>query len=500
MPAKYTLRDISQLVRLAEDIEKEYPNHNVERKAFFNMFKQVIGSLEVKEEQPEQMELIKKILTGMFLFVMESIASEIKYNLVSPEFQRGYIKNTGSQFYTLVRQGLGLSMGETVSGDMTLICLQKLYQHLRDSYDLHQDPELIKRIRRVIGAVSKKEFAAIEILMRTATSLKVLQKKIPDLQANYIHKTKDRWTKNAGRYQLIRFILFVNRSCECLVDDPLPRNGDNVELTEQERLRQDKCHEEARVLRLGALLVARRMIGEEWQLFNSVLSNELTSLMNPRWAQHVNASTEKDYLQALQCYLETHAVKNVAEKEGYSGDELNQYSERIKGYVVKLTEQEAQPSSTKTAVLWCLKNGFMFAGSQLTSGVGVVAATALAGPVGLTVFLSSRLLMEGLNRMVISQVVPVAEASLTTWVVDKVISSAANATVAVAIKSFSLVQGGLHAFINNAALEKDEKDFIMEYIETWLALDHEFLSLVDKNHIRNLMGMEIPPPALIIAW
>ncbi len=435
------------------------------------------------------------VLTGAVLFELALIKKE--YRGVSPRLSKGRLYNTGSWLYSELETMLNINEENTPDDAERLIHVFKFYEAIEAMPDNevatlgYDKASLLSAINERLKKIKKRETNEIELLVYGTPKTDALIRKIRALMTQYETTTQSSFFGNSSRLSLVKFILFISQSCEKNYNYPKIDREDN----QQECAYLQMCN-----VLLGVIVYGLLKIQQEYKLRtpeNSELYKLLLQAFNTKNLESIPHQKRVFYLKALSNHLE--------QIKGSHKDRSREISKRqleIDTFMVAQEKLCATPSRSvnyfSTATGYVAQYGIGYALTQFTNtfalpaivGTVVGGVSGLTGPLGLVIYgATGAIMMTQLGRLVKDRVIPSAAASIFAWALSRIGKTVAHKTAAVATYTFVADRPGFRALLNDKAIKPEDREFIMEWINTLLKLPDNIMSDEEKSHIREFLGI-----------
>lgn len=488
----YVMQPLDGLQQKATSLTNEYINEKRRAREEINkqrcQFLQCLASLAKQGANAS-------VITGAVLYELALIKKE--YRGVSPRLCKGRLYNTGSWLYSELEAMLGIKEDNSPDDAERLIHVYKFYEYVealpeKEWVDFgYQKATLLASINERLKKIKKRESNEIELLVYGTPKTDALIRKIRALMTQYESKTQSSFFGNSSRLSLVKFILFISQSCEKNYNYPKIDREDN----QQECAYLQMCN-----VLLGGIVYGLLSIQKEYKLRtaeNSELYKLLLQTFNAKNLESIPYQKRVFYLKALSSHLEL-----IKGEHKDRSRELSKRQLEIDTFVVTQEKLCETPSRSvnylSTATGYAAQYGLGFALSQFTNtfalpaivGTVVGGVAGMTGPLGLVIYgATGAIMMTQLGRLVKDRVIPSAAASIFAWALARIGKTVANKTAAVATYTFVADRPGFRALLNDKAIKAEDRQFIMEWINTLLKLPENIMSDEEKSHIREFLGI-----------
>lgn len=469
--------------KLAEILKTNYQKENLQRLAFIQIFEKCISSTRDIA-----------VLMGACVLEMELIRKE--YKGFSPKEVKGYFYTSGSSVYSTIESGLGITKKNDLHDDECLIYLFKFYEYIKNlpeetAFFAGSKQHLLNKIKDALKEIKKREENRIELLAQGVPKLLALQKNILALIPDYKKATATRWFPNFKRKLLLEFIELVNETCKLLYTE------NTITKKNEDHLPEFAYLHTCNVL-LGMMLFALVKIEKEYKFLSPSRSELFKHCL-----QSINAKSLKsiDYEKKI-LWLKTLSrhIDNIHNQLDYRKKDLSKWQIEIDKFVVELETKKNKPSRiisyVSTATGYAAKYGISFAITQAARtyalpAMGGALVSGLTGPLGLVIYSAAgTMIMTQLGQLVKDNLMPSALAYVYAFILEKIGNVVANTTVGIATYTFTATKQGFQALLGHPALKSEDREFIIDWINTLLKLPNDIMPEKEKSQIRNVLGIE----------
>ncbi|MBX3709176.1 MAG: hypothetical protein KIT56_04105 [Gammaproteobacteria bacterium] len=496
---------LKDLFALADESE-QYSGTNPKRLSFIALYDQLANQTSQITDLPEN---IMNVLIGGLVFEMADIKFG-EYRGASPKKREGWIFSSGSDRYTFIKKKLLISKANQFGYDERLFYLNEFYKYIDKLYpagdirELEQNKKLKEKnknliwkekedllihIRITIASIFKRNSEDFYNLVHGVPVLNALLKNLQKLEVEY--SASSYHSKNPKRLEILNFIKFILKSYE----NSNPMEG--------------SWHVCAAVL-----LVSLRKIEPEYKFLSPTRSRLFRQCLCALNQESIHQISLDDRIKWLRL-LSSHVITICENKDRYlailnrvvestKDQKLNSeiLDRQIKGFqqwieqeLAALDKQKNTPSNMKYvisvgtgyAVQYVAAPVMLQAAKNLVIGGLGMGGFFVGGLAGSAVFSTAgTLLMSGLGRLVAEGVMNTVSANLFAWVLGKIGNGIGNVTADVITCSFSATPKGLEEM--RKTLKPEDDVAFVRMVNTMLELD--MVSETDKEHIRNLLGLE----------
>lgn len=492
----HTLPSLDQLQKLAIQLIELYKGDNEKRKKFLDFYKRLTEATKFDSDHKK----ISKILMGALVYELEYI-KQVEYRGRSPEKNKsliGKLTGKGSSLYTSIKELLGISPENYLNDDQRLIYLNKFYWYMKKN--MKEDTEFLKNIKARLANVKEREMKRIGVLAEGTPALNVLQKNIANLSQEYEEAATFRWYRNPKRFKSLKFIDFINQTCDELYHEgSFGKNANSFPV--------DFAYLQSCNVRVGAILFVLLSINDEYKSYKflsperSKLFKECLTAINVKSLQKISREKRIEWLRALSTHinilkLNKLAYRELAEKWEKAGIDVEKFLTKIEAYINQQEVKKAKPTWSRTIANYLVRCGIGLAAAQYTADLVLPAISTtviggLSGPIGMVVYLTGgTLLMTQLGRLVGDNLVPQGVSYLFAWLLDKVGATITNATADAATITVSITKEGLNALRGYPTLKPEDKEFIQDWIDTLLELPNDIMPEMEKDQIRYVLGVK----------
>ena len=509
MAYQYQPPDLSDLLKIPDLLKEAYTGDNPKRLALITFLQEFVKSL---SKFPDNTH-ITDILLGLYVFEMELIKQEYEKTGIAPDFQPGRLYNTGSQLYSQLKGRLIISAQNNLGDDEALIYLFKCYQFVESNAKLMQlkdspwgnNEKLLAQMRAMLKQVKTREYDRIAILAEGEPRLEALMQNIAKLDKDYQASVNQRWLTSSWfsntkkHLSLLTFVRLINESCDQFYKPKPSSCNDSAQGNE--------AYLEACNVRFGALVYMLITINENstfaphgtWLNNGSELFKSTLHALNKKELSAIERDQRIIWLRSLTSHLtKLKTIKGEALKkfaaEGMGIEQLDDIQLEIEKDLVAQREKQKLPRTkrwaiqgTSTAVqyglsLWATEAVM----TALIPTIGV--ATLASGPIGWIVVGTGALLMTTLGKLVAEKAIPLGVSYLYATVLEKVGNALAEKVVDTTTLAFEVTKENLNKLMGHGALSKDQKRFMVDWIDTLLNLPDEVMSKDEKDQIRTVVG------------
>lgn len=497
-----TLKD---LYALAAELKKSYQGTNIKRLSFIALYDQLVSQTMQKTDLPEN---IINVLIGALIFEMADIKF-FEYGGGSAKLRVGRFYNSGSHLYSLIKSKLYITSTNKFGYDERLFYLNQFYKYIDKVYpeegclDLHQrmkspatwktNKELKDNVHKAITPILKKNSDSLHYLVHGVPVLTALLKNLQKLEDEYSHSKSNYTAYNPKRLAMINFIKLIIQSYQ----------GKEVN-----SMSWQVC--------VGAAIFALMQINNEYRVFDPTRSALYRSCLHAINANNLDDIEIDDRIKCLTL-LSSHLIalqENQTEYNALLSKTLDastiqkidytNFANDIKLFQAKLPEY--------ISGLEKIKNTPSTSGYYLSSGVSyffqytagpVVVQTAknlivggisvggffAAGPIGSAIFgAAGAMLVSGISRMVGEGILWSVTANMCAWLLEKVGNTLGEVTANVVSYPFSATPKGFEEL--RMKLKPEDDVVFVNMVNTLLELDDASITDKEKEHIRNVLGLE----------
>ncbi len=518
---RYKPPSYSQLLTLADDLKAAYRKaggKNSQRYHFLDLYNRLLDATKTLPEAEAT-----KILIGLAVFQLQII--EKIYKDSSAKVSKGWIYNSGSQFYTDMLEKLQVSKENPLLDDDRLTCLNKLYWHI-DSVvtdDKMKDlawknkQVLFVEVHQYLKKLRSRDERKISTFVNGRPNLVALKKNVSKITGEYELATASRWFKNHKRLALLTFIDFVDQTC----DDPDHAAVKDENINEKAK---DAIYWHSYNARMGAILFVLMQIGKEYNLLSATRSEayrKCLKAINVKNLADVKIDNKITWLKSLSLHLtllkemgddykvltENWSLKGLSNLDqvyaNLVDNELNLLGiEKVKpsrasGYMRDVIKGSAQYASGFVLSKYLAKYGFTeflveyaLPASLQTAGLAVGAAVGPFLMVGYGI--AGTIITTQLGRLVRDKLMPAAVAGVYAKIMEKTGEALGDAVAGSVVSVLGVTASGVRYLVG-----KEEKiishDYLPEWIDTLLSLPSDIMPEDEKNQIRNMLGLEREP-------
>lgn len=498
----YKSPSLRELRALAEEMRKSYTDSNPKRLSFIALYDQLIGQTTHTTDLPQN---IMNVLVGALVFEMSDIKYG-EYNGSSPQYRPGYFYSTGSKLYSFIKSKLNISPSNKFGYDERLFYMHEFAKYVDKVYpdgavqDLkplmksgtptwRSKKDLKDNIKKALAPVLKENNERLYSLVHGVPVLNALLKNLQKLEDEYNKDSKN--AKNPKRVATINFIKFVIQTYQGMNPNQISWHA---------------C--------VGAVIFALIQVEHEYKVLSptrSALFRAALKAINAESLDKIAIDDKIKCLRALSAHVTTvrdnpdyfkdsldNVIKNTTQQKlefAAVDKEISGIQSKIEQYLLQLDEIKKAPSNTQYAVSTGVSYSIQYAlgpvalqvaKNAVIGGLGIGGFFA-AGPVGSAVFSAAgALLVSGVGRLVTTGILTALTANVFVWLLEKMGDSIGNATASVVTYPFSASPKGFEEM--RAKLKPEDDIAFVNMVNTLLEIDT--VSTSDKEHIRNVMGIE----------
>lgn len=490
---------ITELEALSVKLQRAYPGKNVHALSFITLFQRLIAKTDADK------------LTGALIF-------EAEYLLKTNE---GYLYNSQPRLAVIIEKEL-TQPDNLIQEDERLIYMMKFYElverHLtnEDLIDLHwkNKAELLNDIAVALRRVKERDSKRLDYIINATPRLSALSKNMENLLVQYEKEKQNSnvltdyiFSKKQERYSALKVIRFVNETCKLVY--PASEN----DLTAN--IEKNNSYMVACIVRAAANLFVLLGIKNEYQdwfswIFlspeRSKMFKECLHAINVKSISEISREKRTAWLDALSVYIRTiielwSATPSIeaewkkikdSDKWMMSLEELTQLSEKIRALNYEEEKKFNAPSNVEVVTKHGLTAAVALTITQPTVESAVLSfVTGATGPFGVAIcFVGGIFAMTQIGRYVMMNLMPKAAGYAYAAILDRVSTAVTKKAVEVTGLNFPFSRSGYKTLLGHPNLSLQDKKFIEELVNTMLKFPSSVLSDVEKDQIRNVLGID----------
>ncbi len=488
-----TLEELTALKALPGILEMEYKNANPERKELIEFAKKL-------SEDPALLasDEAADILMGAYIFIMESIYGTYKV-----------LSASRSTLYDLLDKNLKKTIKQdAITKVDKVIYLAAFYRYLQTTAPENiaektkwvSHDALIRNLLKTARGVLWKQEAEVKCLLESLPKYSLLHRGLAKMEERYLKDCPKPgylsfWSPPNGHQLQAKFIDLIIDYSETYLSKITDPNFDPAL----------QVHESYLIL-VGANVCVLKYLEDECTVSSAQgrnLYEKCKAAMNVYSSQSIDLDYKIGGLECLKLHL-TNMLEHrkdfldQKEKEGYPTvrADIQKMRAKIAADIATYMKAQLAPSALHTGVA-SVTSGVTQAvlRSSVPSPVGMLVDTA-AGMTGFAVFgPGGALLGSTLSRLVRTQLIPLAFASMFSGVLEKIGRGVGHTTAGVVLFPFECTARGLSALVNRYgdSFDKSELRKNLKWIEALMSFPDDVMEKQKKDVITKVSGVTEPP-------
>lgn len=324
-------------------------------------------------------------LVGANVFFLETIGPE--YYLHSPEFQKGYIYNSGSPLYSFIAKGLNITAENMLTPQDKLIFLTAFdkwitekateLEPLLQSISIKELQEKTKQISKKLLSILTSEIEKIINAVPTETSIKTHMETLPNQYQQQKTAQSNSW-----------FSYFTSPNKQRMLLAQLAQLISAIQSEDESYLSTDAMTRAQRI-KIGLLLYIAAIIEKEYWIrsaFNSTLYCTCKKILNTCSVENLDAQQKVACLSAFRNFISFPAERSKLESAAREEFKKENLLENIDVILDPLSEQvhALENQLKQTSSSWNVTNTLTHLGMMVGAAPGYALGSLFGAAVSET--------------------------------------------------------------------------------------------------------------------